>query len=77
MEYLKKHGWLAVMAILFDFIAFKYWQSYLVTGTVHDGKHGIIFFGESAYGHLAGATLGGIVLTYYFFKSLVKNSHRQ
>lgn len=77
MEYLKKNGWLACMTILVDFIAFKYWQSYIVTGTVHDGKHGITFFGEASYGHLAGVTLGAIVLSYYFVKSVLKNNHVQ
>jgi len=72
MEYFKKHGWIAVMAVIFDFIAFKYWKSYLTDGSIYDGKHGISFFGEASYGHLAGATLGAVILSYYFIKSLVQ-----
>jgi hypothetical protein len=71
MGYFKKYGWIAGMAILVDFIAFKYWQSYLFSGSVHDGRHGITFLGEATYGHLIGVTLGAIVLTYYFIKTLV------
>jgi hypothetical protein len=72
MKYLKKHGWIAGMAILVDVLAIKYWQSYLATGSVHDGKHDVTFVGEATIGHLAGTTLGAIVLTYFFIQSLVK-----
>ena len=77
MEYFKKHGWIAGMAILVDFIAFKYWQSYLSSGAIYDGKHGVTFLGEATYGHLAGATLGAVILSYYFIKSVVnfKRAH--
>ena len=70
--YLKNHGWVAGMALLLDIIAFHYWRSFIETDSVHDGKHGITFFGEATYGHLAGASLGAAVLSFYFIKSVVQ-----
>ncbi len=60
------------MAVAIDFVAVKWWYSYLLHGSVYDGKHGLTFFGEASYGHLAGITLMAAVLSYLFVKSLIK-----
>ena len=71
-HYLKKNGWLLAMAILGNALAFKWWSSYLTTGKIYDGKHGITFVGESATGHLFGATLLAAISTYYVCKSILR-----
>ena len=73
---LKSSGWLLLMAILFDSLAISYWLEFITTGTIHDGKHGLTFLRVSATGHLVGATIGGIVCTYYAVKSLLR-TYRQ
>ncbi|KEI71289.1 hypothetical protein GV64_11555 [Endozoicomonas elysicola] len=65
------------MMILVDFIAFKYWQRYLSSGAIHDGKHGLTFLGEATVGHLVGATTGAILLTYYVIKVLFNDNYKQ
>jgi hypothetical protein len=72
IEYLKQHGWLTAAAIVFDLLAIKFWYEYLAFGGVHDGKHGITFYGEYAYGHLAGVSIAVLILNYYLAKSLLK-----
>ncbi|MBN3564291.1 hypothetical protein [Aliamphritea spongicola] len=71
MEYLKKYGWIALTAVMADFVAFIYWQSYLSTGSIHDSKHNFTFTGEAAHSLLAIMTLFATVCTYYFIKSLI------
>ena len=70
--YFKTYGWLAALAILVDFIAFDFWNSYLATGTIYDGKHGITFVGKHAMGHLLGITLMALLLSYYFVKTMAQ-----
>ncbi|CAM0555332.1 hypothetical protein EHLJMEHL_04921 [Vreelandella titanicae] len=72
MGYFKKHGWLIIMTILVDYVTLGFWHSYLVSGSIHDGKHGLTFIGESAYGHLVGITIFGAILTFYSLKSAVR-----
>jgi len=72
MAYIKKHGWIALLAIFFDFLAILYWRSFISTGSIYDGKHDITFFGESASGLLVGTSLGAFIFTYYFKKTLVQ-----
>ena len=60
------------MAILMDFLAFEYWSSYFYKGNVLDGKHGITFIGEAAFGHLAFATIGALVFTFFAVKSILE-----
>ena len=70
--YLKKYGWLAASAVMVDIVAFEFWSSYLATGTISDGKHGLTFIGKYAMGHLVGITLMALVLSYYFVKTLTQ-----
>lgn len=70
-RHLKKLGWLVVMTGLADWLAFTWWRSYLTTGKVYDGKHGFVFIGESAWGHLAGITLMAAVCSFYLAKSVL------
>ena len=58
------------MTILADVLAFTWWSSYLTTGRIYDGKHGITFVGESAAGHLIGITLAALACSYCLFKSI-------
>lgn len=76
-NYLKKHGWLVSFAVILDFLAIAYWYSYLVEGQIHDGKAGITFVGENALGHVIGASIGALVLSYFLVKTLLKSYREQ
>ena len=71
MEYLKKYGWIALLTVLSDFLAFIHWQSYLSTGAIHSNKYNFTYAGEAAHTLLASLTLFSTVCTYYFIKSLI------
>lgn len=71
MEYLKKYGWIALLTVLFDFVAFMLWQSYLSTGAIYIDKYNFTYTGEAAHTLLASMTLFATVCTYYFIKSLI------
>ena len=72
IKFLKKYGWLLFMTIMFYFITFAYWDKFLSNGAVSDGKHGITFISENAYGHLAFATIGSLFFSYFLIKSIIK-----
>ena len=63
------------MCSFFNPIALSLWESYLTHGFIQDHRAGLIFFGKSSYGHLAGATIGAIIFNYYFVKSLKSYKH--
>ncbi len=68
--YIKKYWVVLLSTLAFYLLTFIFWKSFLEHGAIHDGKHGLTFIGEAAYGHLVGSALGAIVFTCYFLKTL-------
>lgn len=54
------------MTMVFNILAYSYWDKFLSTNSVYDGKHSFTFFGENAYGHLAFASLGLILFSCFY-----------
>jgi hypothetical protein len=68
--------WIAFMAILSNYLAYTWWSDYLNLGYVFDGKHGITFSGESAYGHLIAISLLVLISNYFLIKSAINASKK-
>ncbi|WP_370979741.1 hypothetical protein [Agaribacterium sp. ZY112] len=62
---------IAFLAVLANALAVKFWLGYLSVGSVSDSKHGLVFLGSSAQGHLIAITLFAIIATYYAIKPLL------
>ena len=60
------------MAVLSNFLTYAWWSDYLKLGYVYDGKHGIVFKGDSAFGHLIGISLLALISNYFLIVSVFK-----
>ncbi|NNK84540.1 MAG: hypothetical protein HKO79_14620 [Desulfobacterales bacterium] len=68
----KVNLWIAFMALVSNFLTYTWWSDYLKLGYVYDGKHGIAFEGDQAFGHLIGISLLALISNYFLIASVYK-----
>lgn len=76
-NFLKRNVWLVFMTVCVDLVAIGWWYSFLTTGRIRDERHGLMFAGVSASGHLIAISAMAVVLTYFLGRSIRQAMSRQ